>query len=117
MIALGEHTKIMVASAPVDFRRGIHGLVALVAEALRLDPYCGTIFVFRSKRRDRLKLIAWDGSGMILLTKWLEGRGFFWPPAREGVVTLGGAQMALLLAGLDWTRVQDQAIKRPIKAG
>lgn len=116
MIAIGEHRKILVASAPVDFRRGIHGLVALVAEALRLDPYCGTIFVFRSKRRDRLKLVAWDGSGMILLTKWLEGKGFYWPPVRDGVVTLSGAQMALLLAGLDWTRVQDQVIKRPIKA-
>jgi len=85
MIAIGEHVKILVASAPIDFRRGINGLVALVAEALKMDPYCGSIFVFRSKRRDRLKLIAWDGSGMILLTKWLENGGFAWPAARDCV--------------------------------
>lgn len=117
MIAIGEHVKILVASAPVDFRRGINGLVAIVAEALKMDPYCGSIFVFRSKRRDRLKLIAWDGSGMILLTKWLENGGFAWPAARNGVVHLSGAQMAMLLAGHEWLTAQGPAIKRPVKAG
>jgi transposase len=60
--------KIMVATQPVDFRRGMNGLVALVASALSADPYCGDVFVFRAKRCDRLRCIYWDGSGMILAT-------------------------------------------------
>lgn len=61
--------KIMVATQPIDFRRGMNGLVALVASALSADPYCGDVFVFRAKRLDRLRCIYWDGSGMILATK------------------------------------------------
>jgi transposase len=53
--------KVLVASRPIDFRRGVHGLVAMVAQALGADPYCGNVFVFRSKRKDRLKLVVWDG--------------------------------------------------------
>ncbi len=65
--------KIVVATTPVDFRRGINGLVAIVASALAADPYCGDVFIFRPRRADRLRLIFWDGSGMVLATKWLEG--------------------------------------------
>ena len=49
-------------------------------EALKADPYCGSVFVFRSKRKDRIKMIAWDGTGMVLVTKWLEESGFTFPP-------------------------------------
>ena len=72
MIGLRGELNVLVASRPIDFRRGVHGLVALVAQALNGDPWCGDIFVFRSKRKDRIKLIVWDGSGMVLVTKWLE---------------------------------------------
>lgn len=68
MIGLSPNgVKIMVAT-PVDFRRGMNGLVALVASALSADPYYGDVFVFRAKRCDRLRCIYWDGSGMILAT-------------------------------------------------
>lgn len=116
MIAFGPDLKILLASQPVDFRKGINGLVALVAEA-SANPYCGDIFVFRSKRADRLKLIAWDGSGMLLVTKWMEEGRFTWPPAHAGVVRLSSSQMAMLLGGLDWTRVPERTVKRPTKAG
>jgi transposase len=69
MIALRADLKVVVASQPIDFRRGVNGLGALVAEALCADPYCGDVFIFRSKRKDRLKLLAWDGSGMVLAVK------------------------------------------------
>ena len=71
MIALGSDLKVMLATQPVDFRKSVHTLSALVSEALRSNPYCGNVFVFRSKRADRVKLLAWDGSGMVLVTKWL----------------------------------------------
>lgn len=61
MIAVPTGMRVMVATKPVDFRRGADGLVALVRETLGQDPFSGTIFVFRSKRADRVKIVAWDG--------------------------------------------------------
>jgi transposase len=61
MIAASPGVKVMVATKPVDFRRGADGLAALVREQLRDDPFSGTIFVFRSKRADRLKIRAKGG--------------------------------------------------------
>jgi transposase len=115
VIGLRSDLKVLVASRPIDFRRGVHGLVAMVAQALSADPYCGDIFVFRSKRKDRLKLIVWDGSGMVLVTKWLEEGGFTFPPVRDGAVVLTSTQFSVLLAGLDWTQVAQKAVRRPNK--
>lgn len=56
----------MVATKPVDFRKGMEGLAALVREAMGADPFCGAVYVFRAKRADRVKLIFWDGTGMVL---------------------------------------------------
>jgi len=53
-----------VATEPVDFRKGHNGLAALVQNHLHKDPFIGTVYVFRSKRADRLKLLYWDGSGL-----------------------------------------------------
>lgn len=76
MISASAGVKIMVATRLVDFRRGADGLAALVREQLHHDPFAGTIFVFRSKRADRLKILAWDGSGLVLLWKRLEHSAF-----------------------------------------
>ena len=72
MIAVAAGMRVLVATKPVDFRKGADGLVALVREALGHDPFAGTIFVFRSKRADRLKILVWDGSGLVLVWKRLE---------------------------------------------
>lgn len=116
MISFSGGIKVMVATQPVDFRRGLNGLVALIASALAADPYCGDVFVFRPKRCDRVRLVFWDGSGMVLATKWLESGRFTWPPVRDGAVLLTREEFALLLAGLDWTRVQKIEVKRPIRS-
>ena len=71
MIAVPAGMQVMVATRPVDFRRGADGLVALVRETLGQDPFSGTLFVFRSKRADRIKIVAWDGSGLVLFWKRL----------------------------------------------
>jgi transposase len=113
MIGLRGDMKVLVAARPIDFRRGVHGLVAMVAEALKADPYCGSVFVFRSKRKDRIKMIAWDGTGMVLVTKWLEESGFTFPPIQDGAVVLTATQLSVLVAGLDWTKVAERAVKRP----
>ena len=117
MIALRSDLKVVLATQPVDFRKSVHTLSALVSEALRSNPYCGNIFVFRSKRADRLKLLAWDGSGMILVTKWLHERRFTWPPIRDGVVHLSATQLTMLVDGLEWTRISPEPVKQPTVVG
>ena len=71
MIAPGMGLRILVATQPVDFRRGMDSLAVLVSEALRDDPFCGALFVFRSKRADRIKILAWDGTGLCLYSNYL----------------------------------------------
>ena len=117
MISLHPGLKVLLASRPIDFRKGVHTLAAFVAEALRADPYCGDIFVFRSKRADRLRLIAWDGSGMVMVAKWLEAGRFTWPPIRDGAVHLSAAQFSMLVGGLDWTKAVAKPVKWPRKTG
>jgi transposase len=114
VISFRAGVKVMLATQPVDFRKSVHTLSALVSEALRADPYCGDVFVFRSKRMDRVKLLAWDGSGMVLVTKWLEDGRFTWPPVRDGVVQLTATQLSMLLDGLEWMRIAPKVVKRPV---
>lgn len=97
MISFRTDLKTMLAAQSVDFRKSAHTLSALVSEALRANPYCGDVFIFRSKRSDRVKLLAWDGSGMVLVPKWLEEGRFTWPPIRDGVVSLTAIQLSMLL--------------------
>jgi transposase len=110
--------KVMVATQPVDFRKGAEGLAALVRETMGADPFGGTVYVFRAKRADRIKLIFWDGTGMCLYAKRLEDGGFRWPTVQDGVIRLTAAQLSALLEGLDWRRVH--AFRRarvPVEAG
>jgi transposase len=117
VIGLRGDLKVLVTSRPIDFRRGVHGLVAMVEQALAADPYCGDVFVFRSKRKDRLKMVVWDGSGMVLVTKWLEEGAFTFPPIQDGAVVLTSTQLSVLVAGLDWSQVAQKAVRRPTNVG
>jgi transposase len=103
----------MVASRPIDFRKGMDSLVALVVQALKTDPFTGDIFIFRSRRSDRLKLLVWDGSGLCLVSKRLESGAFTWPPVRDGAVTLTAAQLRLLFTGMDWVQLGAPAMAVP----
>ena len=114
MIAVAAGMRVLVATKPVDFRKGADGLVALVREALGHDPFAGTIFVFRSKRADRLKILVWDGSGLVLFWKRLENGAFRWPPISDGVMGLTASQLAALVDGMDWSRLHARDVTRPI---
>lgn len=106
MIVPSLGVKVLIAMKPVDFRKGMDGLAALVSETLGANPYGGVIYVFRSKRRDRVKLLFWDGTGVVLAVKRLEEGSFRWPSLREGVMRLTPGQLSALLEGLDWARVR-----------
>src|ERR1700722_11932006 len=105
--------RVLVATKPVDFRKGMDGLAALVKEQLKADPFSGVIFCFRSKRADRVKLIFWDGTGLCLFAKRLEGGKFRWPRIEDGVMRLSAAQLAGLIEGLDWRRVRARRVPAP----
>ena len=62
---------MLVATRPIDFRKGDHSLAALASEVLEEDPFSGVVIVFRSKRADRLKILVWDTSGLVLIWNYL----------------------------------------------
>lgn len=107
---------IYIATKPVDFRKGHNGLVALVEGHLKQDPFGGAVYVFRAKRADRLKLIYWDGTGLVMTYKRLEDSSFAWPRLRDGVMRLSRAQFEALFEGLDWKRVRAHNGARPAAA-
>ena len=113
MIVPSGAVRVLVATRPVDFRKGMDGLAALVRESLGCDPFSGVVYVFRSKRADRLKLLLWDGSCVVLLAKRLEQGGFRWPAVGDGVMRLSAAQLSALLEGLDWARVRAVRVRAP----
>jgi transposase len=100
MLVPPEPLRVLVATKPVDFRKGMNGLAAFV-------------HVFRSKRADRVKLLFWHGSGVCLFAKRLEAGKFRWPRIEEGVMRLSPAQLAALIEGLDWSRVHLRRVARP----
>ncbi|CAD0186288.1 hypothetical protein RUESEDTHA_03195 [Ruegeria sp. THAF57] len=108
--------RIVVATRPVDFRKGHDGLAALVQNELRKEPFTGAVFVFRSKRADRLKLLYWDGTGLVMTYKRLEETTFTWPAIRDGLMSLNHAQFEALFAGLDWRKVKALSARPPAAA-
>jgi transposase len=113
MMTVPAGVRVLIATKPVDFRRGADGLVALVRETLREDPFSGVVVIFRSKRADRLKMVTWDGSGLVLVWKRLEHGAFRWPPIADGVMRLSPSQMAALFDGMDWSRLHARDVARP----
>src|SRR6201987_2186784 len=113
MIAVAAGLPALGGSKPVGFRKGPDGLAALVREGHGEDPFSGTIFVFRCKRADRVKILAWDGSGLVLFWKRLEHGAFRWPPISDGVMRLSASQLAALVDGMDWSRLYARDIAQP----
>ena len=97
MITPPAGARVYLAMQPCDMRKGLDGLAAQVQSVLAADPFSGALFIFRGKRGDHLKILAWDGSGLCLFAKRLEKGRFVWPPIVEGRLQLSPAQMALLV--------------------
>jgi transposase len=116
MIVPPTGVRVLIATKPVDFRKGMDGLAAYVQESFRADPFCGVIYVFRAKRADRVKLLFWDQTGLCLLSKRLEEGKFRWPNVQDGVMRLSPAQLSALLEGLDWSRVHARRVAPPTAA-
>ena len=68
MILVPPGVRILLATRPVDFRKGMDGLAALVQQVLRADPFAGDVFIFRPRRADRVKILVYDGTGLVVLS-------------------------------------------------
>jgi transposase len=102
VIGLPSNTRVWIVAGHTDMRKGFDGLAAMVQTALAANPFCGHVFVFRGKRGDILKVLWFDGQGLMLLAKRLERGRFVWPQATSGSVSLTPAQLSMLLEGIDW---------------
>ncbi len=98
MVQLTPHSRILLATAPVDFRKGIDGLAAVCRKVLGEQPLSGTIFVFRNRAATALKLLVYDGQGFWLCSKRLSQGRFRWWPYGEGASTrLAAREVQILL--------------------
>ena len=117
MISIPAGARILLAIRPVDFRKGAHSLAAFAQEALAEVPFSGAVIVYRAKRSDRIKILVWDTSGLVLVWKQLQQGSFRWPPVMDGVMKLSPVEFAALFDGLDWSRVQEtKRIHKPSSA-
>jgi transposase len=102
MMGLPAGVRIWLAAGFTDLRNGFDGLSALVQTTLNESPFSGQIFVFRGRRGDKIKIL-WDSQdGLCLFQKRLRQGKFVWPQAQSGAVSLSGAQLSMLLEGIDW---------------
>jgi len=100
MFRLNDELKVYLHRAPVDFRLSINGLATLVQQALGMDPFAASVYVFSNRRRNRVKVLGWDRNGFWLLLKRLEEDRFIWP-SQDDVPTLTVEQLHWLLEGID----------------
>jgi transposase len=101
VLSLPATLRIFLAVEPADMRKGFDGLSQLVRERIAQDPLSGHLYVFRNRRRDRIKILYWDRDGLALWYKRLEKGTFRFPEAKDGRVEVTPAEMAAVLEGID----------------
>lgn len=104
MLSLPPSVRLFVATQPVDGRKGPDSLMTLVRDVLRHDPLSGHLFIFFSKRCDRVRVVYWDRTGIAMWTKRLE-KGRFHPrfsgDGRLASSAIEAAELALIVEGID----------------
>jgi len=112
MLSLPPSVRIFVSREPADMRKGFDSLAQLVRSHLGGDPLSGHLFVFRSKRGDRLKVLYWDSDGLCLFYKRLEVGTFSIPTLGTSVgehgLEIRAGDFALLLEGIDLSNAKRQ---------
>ena len=104
MLSFSSAVRIYLAIDPVDMRKSFDGLYAVAANHLNENPMEGGLFVFSNRRRNRLKILFWDGTGLWVLAKRLEKGGFTWPRgigSSSGKLALKSEALSMLLGGID----------------
>lgn len=101
MLSLSPATRVFLATQPVDGRKSFNGLCVLVKELLQQEATSGFLFVFMNKTRNRLKILFWDGSGLVLCAKRLEGGRFAAPKGQGQSQCLRPEELTLLMHGIE----------------
>lgn len=116
MIGLGAGTRIYLRCGVTDLRKAFDGLAQIVETDLARNLTDGDFVVFCNRARNRLKAIYWDGSGVCLFAKRLEGGRFAWPDSREAAKEITSAELSMLLEGIDYRNATHRAWyrRRPI---
>ena len=95
---------IWLVAGFTDLRKGLDGLSALVQSRLNENPFSGSVYIFRGRRGDKVKVLWYSHDGLCLFYKRLSDGRFVWPQAQDGTVSLSAAQLSMLLEGIDWRR-------------
>jgi len=106
MLTLGTTGVIYVAVDPQDGRKGIDGLAGVVRATLGRDPASGDIFVFKNRRGDKLKILAWMGDGFALYLRRLEEGTFAFPTAATPDLAITNTQLAMILGGVELAKTR-----------
>ena len=108
VFGFGPATRVYVATGATELRKGFNGLYGLVRDRLECDPTSGHVFLFTNARRNRLKLLVYDGSGLWVAAKKLDGGRFRWPESDTTTarIVLSQEELALLLGGIDLKQTQ-----------
>ena len=103
MIGFGLATRMYLAAGATDMRKGFDGLFGIARDRLGIDPLSGHLFVFCNGRRNRLKVLYWDGSGLWICSKRLEKGRFSWPVQgdEQGRVRMSSEELTLLVSGIE----------------
>lgn len=117
LIQITPQMRVLVATEPVDGRKGIDSLARLCQDKLAEDPFSGCVFVFRSRSGTAIRLLTYDGQGFWLLQKRLSrGRFQWWPEATGASKPLEAYEAQLLLAAGDISRVRAAPVWRRVNA-
>ena len=104
MLSFSGSLRVFVAVEACDMRKGFEGLSALVGSVLKEEVKSGALFAFSNRRRTRLKILYWDGSGLWVLSKRLERGTFAWPKPGDGIggkLPLRAEALSMLMDGID----------------
>ena len=106
MLSLPPSVRLFVATQPIDGRKGVDSLMVLVRDVFKYDVFSGHLFVFFTKRCDRIRIVYWDRNGFAMWTKRLERGRFVLPRSADGKLSLHAmeaAELALIVEGIDLT--------------
>jgi transposase len=110
MLGIGAATRVYVAIGATDMRKSFEDLFGIVRDRLLIDPLSGHLFVFCNGRKNRLKILFWDGSGIWICSKRLEKGRFSWPSQGDenGKARLSQEQLSMLIGGIELARARNK---------
>jgi transposase len=117
LIGLSAGTRVYLRCGPTDLRKSFDGLAQIVEDDLRRDILDGDLVFFCNRSRNRIKAVYWDGSGLCLFAKRLDGGRFAWPQSAEAAREITPAELTMLLEGIDFRDARHRvwSRRRPIE--